>query len=285
MNDEIRCPAPDTLITLLYDDEGDPGERAVLRAHVDACRACADALVVLDRTRDTLGAWPPSRLPLGFAVVSGQPPLWRRIAPWSGMAAAALLTLAGAAGLAQLDIRYDERGFALRTGWSRTGDASASPTTAPAAALAPAAAGAVATRDAAPSGDPRTAWVSRAADGEPPWRADFDLLATQLRSEFDARTLDAEDRARDAALRVVASSSAPVAGFDEERLMRRIAERIDQSEVRQQQNLALRIAELGREFQLRRQADLVQFERGLARIENQRQDLLRRVAVTQAPQP
>lgn len=282
MIDETRCPTPDTLITLLYDDEGDPGERAVLRAHVDACRTCADALALLDRTRDTLGAWPPSRLPLGFAIVSGQPPpLWRRIAPWSGMAAAALLTLAGAAGLAQLDIRYDERGFALRTGWSRTGDAPASPTTA--AAVVPAAA--TEPRDAATTGDPRTAWVARAAEGEPPWRADFDLLATQLRSEFDARTQDTEDQARDAALRVLASATAPAAGFDEDRLMRRIAERIDQSEVRQQQNLALRIAELGREFQLRRQADLVQFERGLARIENQRQDLLRRVAVTQAPQP
>jgi hypothetical protein len=67
--------------------------------------------------------------------------------------------------------------------------------------------------------------------------------------------------------------------------VQRLAAQIEQSEVRQQQNLALRVAELGREFQIRRQADLVQFEQGLARVEQQRRDLIRRVAVSQAPQP
>lgn len=276
MNDLNRCPEPDALVTLIYDDEGDPAERAALQAHLHDCRECADAYASLAAAHGTLESWAVPRLPLGFAIVSRQTPLWQRIAPWAGLAAAALLTLAGAAGLARLDIRYDAQGLRVRTGW-----ASASPVSNPAPLSS-----AVATPAAAvqPDHDPRTAWVARASAGDPPWRADFELLATQLRAEFDSRSHAVEARLLEAATRQPASA-APVVAFDEDRLMQRIAERIDQGEVRQQQNLALRIAELGREFQLRRQADLVQFERGLARIENQRQDLIRRVAVTQAPQP
>jgi hypothetical protein len=54
--------------------------------------------------------------------------------------------------------------------------------------------------------------------------------------------------------------------------------------VRQQQNLALRVTELGRQFELQRQADIVQVEQTLTRIEQQRNELLRRVSATQ-PRP
>lgn len=276
MNDLNRCPEPDALVTLIYDDEGDSAERAALQAHLRDCRECADAYASLAGARGTLESWAAPRLPLGFAIVQRHTPLWQRIAPWAGLAAAALLTLAGAAGLARLDIRYDAQGLSVRTGSSSAPAVSSPPSPSP-AATAPATA-------VKADRDPRTAWVARASAGDPPWRADFELLATQLRAEFDSRSHAVEARLIEAATRQPASA-APVVAIDEDRLMQRIAERIDQGEVRQQQNLAVRIAELGREFQLRRQADFVQFERGLARIENQRQDLIRRVAVTQAPQP
>jgi hypothetical protein len=274
MNDLTRCPDPDHLITLLYDDEGEDAERAALAAHVRGCRTCADVVAALDGTRGTLGAWRAPRLPLGFAAIHPRPPAWRQVLPWAGIAAGAVLTLAAAAGLAGLEVRYDDRGFAVRAG--RPGPPSLAPAvTARQPESAP-------TATTAAAADPRTAWVTRAAQGEPPWRADLDLLATHLRAEFEARTHAAETR-----LAQVAASSASVAlaPIDEERLVQRLAAQIEQSEVRQQQNLALRVAELGREFQLRRQADLVQFEQGLARVEQQRRDLIRRVAVSQAPQP
>jgi hypothetical protein len=274
MNDDvIQCPDPEALVTLLYEDEGDGADDAALRAHVQCCARCARTLEELERTRGTLNAWRAPRLPVGFAIVDRRPPLWQRVAPWAGLAAAAVLTLAGAAGVAGLHIRYDATGLTVTTGWGRT--APADGPSAPMPAVAPAAMRAAEA--------PHESWLTRASEGEPPWRADFDLLATQLRAEFEATTRAAEERLAHAARPVtVAAQGAP---FDEDAFMQRVMERIDQSEVRQQQNLALRIAELGREFQLRRQADLVQFERGLARIENQRQDLIRRVAVTQAPQP
>lgn len=273
MNDLTRCPDPDHLITLLYDDEGEAAERAVLAAHVRGCPACADVVAALDGTRDTLGAWPAPRPPLGFAVIQPRPPAWRQVLPWGGMAAAAMLTLAAAAGIAGLDIRYDAEGFALRTGWQRPPGPAAGHQPRPVLEAAATAA----------TGDPRTTWVNRASEGEPPWRADLDLLATHLRTEFEARTRAAEARLTEAAA-TRGPANAPAA-IDEERLVQRLAAQIEQSELRQQQNLALRVSELGREFQLRRQADLVQFEQGLARVEQQRRDLIRRVAVSQAPQP
>ena len=67
-------------------------------------------------------------------------------------------------------------------------------------------------------------------------------------------------------------------------LLKRVQDLLDQSEIRQQSNLALRVTELGRQFELVRQSDIVQMEQTLQRIEQQRSDLLRRVASTQ-PRP
>ena len=67
-------------------------------------------------------------------------------------------------------------------------------------------------------------------------------------------------------------------------LLKRVQDLLDQSEIRQQANLALRVTELGRQFELARQSDIVQVEQTLQRIEQQRGDLLRRVAATQ-PRP
>jgi hypothetical protein len=57
-------------------------------------------------------------------------------------------------------------------------------------------------------------------------------------------------------------------------LVRRIQQLIEESEVRQQQNLQLRIGEVTRDFELQRRADLVQIEQGFGKIDNQRQQML-----------
>ena len=67
-------------------------------------------------------------------------------------------------------------------------------------------------------------------------------------------------------------------------LLARVQELLDQSEIRQQSNLALRVTELGRQFELQRQGDIVQVEQAFQRLEQQRNDLLRRVAAQQ-PRP
>ena len=79
-------------------------------------------------------------------------------------------------------------------------------------------------------------------------------------------------------------SPAPGRSQSDAELLKRVQDLLDQSEIRQQANLALRVTELGRQFELARQSDIVQVEQTLQRIEQQRGDLLRRVAATQ-PRP
>jgi hypothetical protein len=277
MTDANRCPDPDALLVLLYDDEGEPEERAALETHVAACSACGEVLSSLDTTRGVLGAWHAPRLPLGFALVRTPERSRMRQALWSsGLAAAAVLVLAAASSLAQLRITYDASGFTIATG------------AAPAAATVPAAdrpapAGSASARvDDAPAGS----WVESAGKSDAPWRADLELVATQLRSELAKYAQDARaTHASSTVMRVaLPTTPAPARSMTDEDLLRRVQDLLDQSEVRQQQNLALRVTELGRQFELARQADIVQVEQTLTRIEQQRNELLRRVASTQ-PRP
>jgi len=278
MTDVTPCPDPDALLVLLYDDEGAPDERACLQAHVDRCPQCADVLISLDTARGALGAWHAPRLPLGFALVRTERSAWRT-AVWSGgLAAAAVLVLAAAVSLARFDITYNEQGLRVRTGVERAPDV-----------VAASAAGTVKTAGAQlPASAPAAgAWVSTASAGEPPWRADFDLLATQIRADV-ARQVQENRQPQGpvvmrAAMQPPASPAQDRSQGDAE-LLKRVQELLDQSEIRQQANLALRVTELGRQFELARQSDIVQVEQTLQRIEQQRGDLLRRVGATQ-PRP
>ena len=65
--------------------------------------------------------------------------------------------------------------------------------------------------------------------------------------------------------------------------LRRVQQMIDQSEVRQQQNLALRAAELSRDFDLQRRSDLVRVEQGFGRLNEQRaQDVVEQQRILNA---
>ncbi len=278
MTDATRCPDPDALLVLLYDDEGEPDERAALEAHLAGCVACAEVLSSLDTTRGVLGAWHAPRLPLGFALVrTPEHPRVGRVLWGGGLAAAAVLVLAAASSLAQLRITYDDSGVTITTG--AVAPAADAPVAAPAAR-------AVGGASETPTSSSAANWVEAAGKADAPWRADLELVATQLRSEL-ARIEQEARAARPAAVAMrVAVPPPPTPGrtLTDDELLARVQGLLDQSEVRQQQNLALRVTELGRQFQLARQADIVQVEQTLNRIEQHRAELLRRVAATQ-PQP
>lgn len=277
MTDVTPCPDPDALLVLLYDDEGTPHERASLKDHVDRCSRCADLLMSLDAARGVLGAWHAPRLPLGFALVRpGRSPV--RSMLWRGsLAAAAVLVLAAAASIARLDIAYDSQGFRLQTGVSgaaerRQASVADSPAR-PAVSSTPA------------SVSTQSNWVGNASAGEPPWRPDLDLLATQIRADV-SRLVQETRQASPMTMRVALPppSAGPVRTMTDAELLKRVQDLLDQSEIRQQSNLALRVTELGRQFELARHSDVVQMEQTLQRIEQQRGDLLRRVGSTQ-PRP
>jgi hypothetical protein len=228
------------LVSYLY-DEMPREERAAFERHLAACFVCRAELAALEDVRADLGrwkgpdeiggriAWPPS-LPLTPASVvpevaaasESAPPArswWREMPAWA-QTAAALLLLGAAAGAANLDVSYGPTGLSIRTGWMAPPPASSAPANIQAA---------------------------------PPWRADLQALARDLRGEV----------ARSQAAPAPAAAVPPA----DEAVLKQVRVLLQESEQRQQRELALRVAGIVREVQLQRQADLVKIDRNLGLIQ------------------
>jgi len=222
----------EALVAYLY-DEVDPAVRAVFGAHLTTCAACRDELSALEGVRARLGRWvPPERQ---RAVDSRQSAVgsryaqairgrgwWREIPAWAQVAAA-LLFLGVAAGVANVDARYDTSGLTVKTGWLKRADPVETAT---------------------------------------PWRSDLAALEERLRAEIP--------RANGLATAVEAAAarpSRPTVALDAEALGR-VRALVDESERRQQRELALRAAEILRDVNAQREADLVKIDRSLGLIQN-----------------
>ena len=264
------CPGGDALVSLLYDDF-EPGavpSRDDLEAHVRACATCLAEFEALGGVRAQLAAWTAPDVALGFEVVRTGPraPLgWRQtFAAWSARgaralpaAAAAIIVLGGAMALARLDIHYDQAGLTVRTGWGHAAAPSGPATDRDAAALRQELAslrGEIARLGAAQASTVTATSAPLAGDGP--------AVATPV------STGTAPDGVMTAAQGAL--------------LMRSFRQALDESELRQQQNLQLRIGEVTRDFDLQRRQDLVQVEQGFGRLDTQRQqmlDAIRRVSL------
>jgi anti-sigma factor RsiW len=248
------CPPKDALVSFLY-NEADDSTRAEVERHVTRCAECRDEMAAFGRVRTRLAAWEPPALDTHLAVaVPDVVP--REARPWLTRpafmgAAAAVLILGMSAGLANLEVRYDANGLLVRTGWAR--EPAGTTTAANPPAPAP-------TR-MVPVGAPTAGAAPAGPDGVAPWQADLAALAQQLRGELATASATRLSTA-------VSSHAAtgPSQSIDPV-LLRQLHALIDESEVRQQRNLALRVAELARDFDVQRDADLVQIEQGLGRIE------------------
>ena len=136
------------LVAYLYDDLN-AIERTDFEAHLAACASCRDELGGLRQTRQHLAAWAPPEPEINFQIVrSTAAPPARRVAAgvprWAIAAAAALVLLAGAAAIANVEVRYEQDGsLIVRTGWAGapSGPDASSPVV-PGAAQAAGAAGA-----------------------------------------------------------------------------------------------------------------------------------------------
>lgn len=255
---ETLCGYPgrdDIIVTYLYDglDDGlDDGARSAFDAHVAICSQCRNELEALRGVRAHLARWePPARtvgVPLSF--VTGRPAAagdpwreavavkrswWREMPAWAQVAAA-LLCLGVGAGLANLDIRYDPQGLSIRTGWSGARTAGETPAARTAAAPAP---------------------IPAASS---PWRADLTTLERQLRTEFQAARSTAADTT------TVGAPAQP--SMSEAELLRRVRVLVDDSERRQQRELALRVGQLLRDVNAQRQADLRKIDSNLGFIQS-----------------
>ena len=229
----------EALISYLY-GEIDAEARAGFERHLTTCARCRAELHGLRGVREELGRWtsPEPASPRGvvaggperpFHRPSGVAAALRELPAWMHVAAA-MLFLGAAAGLANIRVASTADGFTVRTGWSR--------------AVEEAAVGALP--------------ASRATS---PWRVDLAALEQELRTALAAVESPASKTASDAAR---SAGGAP----DDEVTTRRVNALIQASERRHQRELALRVAELMRDVQAQRQADLVRIERSLGIIQS-----------------
>jgi hypothetical protein len=194
--------------------------------------------------RAQLARWSPPEP--AFSVIDGreqsphrrQPTGWWREIPAWAQVAAALLFLGVSAGIANLDVRYDANGLNVRTGWmQRAAGADAGAKTATAA---------VVTADGAAA----------------PWRADLAALERQLKDEF--RTIRTSSRSQT----VQTPAQIRVSSTPDADILRRVRAIVDESEKRQQRELALRVAEVMRDVTAQRRTDLVNIDRMLGFVQD-----------------
>jgi len=234
----------DLLIAYLYDDI-DPADRVRFSAHLAACGRCSRELVELRGVRTTLSVWTPPEPTFAYEprasgsesrATSPEPRVpsrsWHDVPAWAQVAAA-ILVLGVSIGIANIDVRHDSAGWTVRTGWWTT---PATLSTESAASQSSSA-----TRTAATSASPA------------PWRADLAALEQQLRTEFHA---------------VPARAVPAAAATSDAELQRRVRSILDESERRQERELALRVAEVMKDVNAQRQADLVKIDRSLGFIQS-----------------
>lgn len=223
------------LIGYLYGELA-PADRRVFESHLASCAACSDEVAALRATREDLIAWAPPEcrdLPSSWIEAPAASSPAARLRAWApafGLAAAAMLLLAASASIANLEIRYDAQGFAIRTG------------------RAPVAA------------DPAVTAAAPAALRSAPVEAAY-VTASEL-AAFEARlraTFAAPD-ARGLTRAASVSSATPQLSADVRRL-------IEESEERTRQEMASRFLDLVRDFEGHRRADMMRVQQVLGQVQ------------------
>lgn len=243
MNETRDCGNPDILMAYLY-EEGDAHERRAFEAHLRTCASCAREVADLRSVRGDLAAWAPPEAVLDFRIVRDTAPTRRfawlavpELPVWAQFAAATLV-VGIAVGISGLEVTYHPAdGLSVRAGWNTP--AAGAPVATPAVQAA-----AVPGREA-------------------PWKADLVALREELRSERQqaapaSASAPAEGQTRLAATSQVLSDAAFEA---------RVRELIEASETRQQREMALRIAQVVRDMDTQRRADLARVADGIGVLE------------------
>jgi hypothetical protein len=233
----VRCDDTHRLVSYLY-SESLPEERAAVESHLATCPACAAEYAGLQDVRVQLAGWQPPDVDLGFRMTRASAPAdasattstrARRFAlPAWGQAAAAVLVLSAGAAIANLEIRYGSDGVTVRTGWRQNADPRVQ-------APAPGPARTVVRDDA---------WKGALADSEKRLRAEFAAQRTVTPQPLLTRT-----------------------GATNDDLLRQVRALIEESERRQQRELALRVAQVSTDVESQRRADLVRIEQNMGQIE------------------
>lgn len=249
-----RCGDNAALVGYLYDDCA-PGEAAAIAAHLADCPACTAELASLQFTRDGLQAWTPPEVALGFKVVQDPP-------------------------VAVLDAPQAETGSRAETGrvlrparwWSRPLPAWAQAAAAVALFAAGAALGTLRAgglSPVTPSGTAADAATATAQVAAQPAAAnggasasDLAALEQRLRDEIQSQVSQLQATPVSAPAGTQATAT-----MDQAALLQQVKALIQQSEQRQQHELALRTAEVVRDLDSQRRGDLARIERTFGQME------------------
>ncbi len=265
MSETFRCDDKEMFVAYLYDEIDIDGRREVER-HMRTCGACAREAEVLQGVREDLASWQPPEPDLGFVIMqkpatvlrSGR---WARLGsvPAWAQAAAAVLVLGVGAAVANLQIRYDNEGVTVRTGW-----------------MAPAAA------DHQP---PRRAVSQNVSSRDESWRLNCRRSKSGC-AAISRRRSDAQ-AARPLAVRASETNIDPAA------LMRRVEALVNASEQRQRDEIGLRLTQAQRDWSMQRRADMDRIDQRVGSLQGrtlmnaagqqEMMNLLRRVSAQPIP--
>ena len=233
----FQCGEHTGLVSYVY-NECDALERAAIDAHVTICAACAAEVAALESTRTSLASWAPPAPELGFQIVRPVHPALASPEPDADRPASATRVWHRSAVPAWAQAVAASLIFAagLSLGVMR---GIRSETPAPARAATPAVAASA---------------VSPANTVSP---EDLQALERRLRAEMSR--IHATPGPRDAAATPVIAS--------QEQLLERVRALIEESERRQQREMAWRTAQIMRDVDSQRQADLTQIQNNFGQIE------------------
>jgi len=220
----------EALVDYLY-DEGDPAERLKVARHLQDCAACSVEVLELQSVRGLLSEWKPPSSLLGFKIVQETPAAAHR--PWWPIGARWPVWAQAAAGvfLFAAGMAFSQLHIEYGGGALTVRARSAAPAT------------------MASAGDITLPAAPTTAVAETSQPADMSALQQTLRSDLTAR------------------GGAPITGSDE--VLRRVKAMIDQSEGRQQRELALRLSQLAQDFDTQRRADMLNVEQNFGQLEGQ----------------
>jgi hypothetical protein len=256
---KFTCDDKATLVSYLY-GEVDAATRRAVDDHLAQCTACAAEISALSDVRSELGAWGAPNTELDFTIVKKselsasnvvRPARWWKTVPAWAQAAAAILVLAAAASIANLQITSGPDGFSVSTGWMRPEQSE------PAAA-----------------GPPLRAAGTPAPDADA-IRAELASLEQKLRDEIRASRDQSTTRA------------AATGGIDDATI-RRVQQLINEAEQRHSRELAARFVEFTNDLTLQRRADMQNITRAFnaqdAQLFRQRQLMNNMIRVSTTPQ-
>jgi anti-sigma factor RsiW len=238
MSDTFQCGDNAALVGYLY-DECDAAERAAIDAHIQLCAACAAEIAALGSARLQLASWTPPDADLGFAIIRAQA-AGPRPQDWAGPGASDSPEARGLRPAAWLRQPFPA--------WAQ----------AVAACLIFGVGLWLGVLRGTTSTEPSPARVAEAAGDAPAVVTATDLAALERRLRDEMATLRATP--------VSATGAVPQSGSNAQ-LLAQVRALIDESEQRQQRELALRTMQVVRDWDMQRKMDLARIESNFGQIE------------------